>query len=170
MVGDEQAHDDARGAETALRAVQVDHRLLHRMERVAVGEILDGDEFDAVELAEQQNAGVDRLVAQPPARDHAQKGPDRHVADIVLAGGGLAVEGRGIPQGFVAQRPDDAPARQHQPRQIGQGIPAQFQGSQMQQHRIDLGIGKGGQRHAGLKTQRFGACVNPHHRSSGPRS
>ena len=26
-----------------------------------------GDEFDAVELAEQQNAGVDRFVAQPPA-------------------------------------------------------------------------------------------------------
>ena len=41
MIGGEQAHDDARGAETALRAVQVDHRLLHRVERVAVGQILD---------------------------------------------------------------------------------------------------------------------------------
>ena len=67
MIGGEQAHHDARRAEAALRAVQVDHRLLDRMERVALGEILDGDEFDAVELAKQQDAGVDRLVAQPPA-------------------------------------------------------------------------------------------------------
>ena len=41
MIGGEQAHDDTRRAETALRAVQVDHGLLHRVERVAVGEILD---------------------------------------------------------------------------------------------------------------------------------
>ena len=67
MIGGEQAHDDARGAETALRAVQVDHRLLHRVQRVALGQILDRDEFDPVKLAEQQNAGVDRFVAQPPA-------------------------------------------------------------------------------------------------------
>ncbi len=67
MIGGKQAHDDARGTEAALRAVQIDHRLLHRVERVALGEILDGNEFDAIKLAEQQNAGVDRFVPQSPA-------------------------------------------------------------------------------------------------------
>ena len=46
----------------------VDHRLLHRMERAAVGEVLDGDQFGAVELAEEQDAGVDRLVARAGRR------------------------------------------------------------------------------------------------------
>ena len=72
MIGGEQAHDDARGAEAALRAVQLDHRLLHRVKRVTVGEILDRDEFDAIKLAEQQNAGVDRFVAQPAALETRQ--------------------------------------------------------------------------------------------------
>ena len=82
MIGGEQAHDDAGRAETALRGVMVDHRLLHRMERVAVGEILDRDEFRAVELAEQQNAGVERFVAQPPAPQPRQH--DRTGAAIAL--------------------------------------------------------------------------------------
>ena len=56
----EQAHHDAGRAEAALRAVQVDHRLLHGMQRLALGEILDGEQFRAVDLAEQQDAGVDR--------------------------------------------------------------------------------------------------------------
>ena len=60
----EQAHDDAGRAEAALRAVIVDHRLLHRMQALALGEVLDGQHFGAVDLAEQQDAGVDRLVAQ----------------------------------------------------------------------------------------------------------
>ena len=64
MVGREQAHHDARRAEAALRAVMIDHRLLDRVQRLAVGEILDRDEFRAVELAEEQDAGVDRLVGQ----------------------------------------------------------------------------------------------------------
>ena len=55
----------------------IDHRLLHRMQRVAVGKILDGDELRAVELAEQQNAGVDRLIGQlaaAQAREHDRAG------------------------------------------------------------------------------------------------
>ena len=39
------AHEDAGGAEAALRAVMVDERLLYRMQRVAVFEALDGDDF-----------------------------------------------------------------------------------------------------------------------------
>ena len=41
MIEREQAHHDARRAETALRAVVVDHRLLHRVQAAALGEILD---------------------------------------------------------------------------------------------------------------------------------
>ena len=42
----------------------VDHGLLHRVQRVAGREILDRDELHAVELAEQQDAGVDRLMSK----------------------------------------------------------------------------------------------------------
>ena len=65
LVEREQAHHDAGRAEAALRAVMLDHRRLHRMERAVVGEVLDGDDLGAVDLAEQEDAGVDRLVAEP---------------------------------------------------------------------------------------------------------
>ena len=56
--------------------MQIDHRLLNRMEDAADGEILDRDQFGAVELAEKQDAGVDGLVAeaapaQPGEHDRA---------------------------------------------------------------------------------------------------
>ena len=73
MVGGEQAHHDARRAEAALRGVSVDHRLLQRMQLAARGEILDRDQFRAVKLAQEQNAGVKRLVgetAAPEPRQH----------------------------------------------------------------------------------------------------
>ncbi len=63
----EQAHDDPRRAEAALRAVKVDHRLLKRVQRVAVGEVLDRQHFRAVDLPEQQDAGVDGLVSERAA-------------------------------------------------------------------------------------------------------
>ena len=64
VIGGEQAHHDPGRAEAALRAVMVDHRLLHRMECVADREILDRDEFGPVKLAEQQDAGVHRLISK----------------------------------------------------------------------------------------------------------
>ena len=54
-----------------------DHRFLHRMQRAVVGEILDGDQLGAVELAEQRDAGIDRLVDQAAvalAHDHHSAG------------------------------------------------------------------------------------------------
>ena len=60
----EQAHHDARRAKAALRAMQTRHRLLHRMQHAVFGEILDRDQFGAVELAEQRDARIDRLVSQ----------------------------------------------------------------------------------------------------------
>ena len=56
----EQAHGNARRAEAALRAVVDDKRLLYRMQRLALREILNGDQLRAVDLAQQQDAGIDR--------------------------------------------------------------------------------------------------------------
>ena len=83
LIEREQAHHDAGRAEAALRAVQVDHRLLDGMKDPPVGEILDRQHFGAVDLAEQQHAGVDRLMgdrAVAVARQH-----DRAGAAIALA-------------------------------------------------------------------------------------
>ena len=67
MVGGEQAHHDPRRAEPALRGVVIDHRLLDRMKLAAEGKIFDRDELRAIELAQKQNAGIERLVAKSAA-------------------------------------------------------------------------------------------------------
>ncbi len=64
MVEREQAHHDAGRAEAALRSMEVDHRLLDGMQTRALGEVLDRQHLGAVDLAEQQDAGVDRLVGR----------------------------------------------------------------------------------------------------------
>ena len=89
----EQRHDESRGAEPALRAVMVDHRLLHRMQRaVRLAEILDRNELFSVQRRDEQDAGVDRTVAQPVPVQLAQH--DRARAAIAfratLLGAGLA--------------------------------------------------------------------------------
>ena len=58
----EQAHHDARSAEAALRAVLARHRGLNRMQFAVLGEVFDRNEFGAVQLAEQRDARIDRLV------------------------------------------------------------------------------------------------------------
>jgi hypothetical protein len=65
MVGGEQTHHDTGRAKAALRGVSVDHCLLQRMQFGAGSEILDRDELGAVELAQEQNAGVERLIGEP---------------------------------------------------------------------------------------------------------
>ena len=60
----EQAHHDAGRAEAALRAVLARHRLLDRMQYAAFGKIFDRDQFAAFQLAEQRDAGIDRLIDQ----------------------------------------------------------------------------------------------------------
>ena len=66
MIGGEQTHDDPGRAETALRGVVIDHRPLQRMEFASRGKVLDRDEFRPVELAQEQYAGVHRLVGDRP--------------------------------------------------------------------------------------------------------
>src|SRR5205085_1648054 len=59
-----QRHHEARGAEAALRAVAVDHRLLHRVQAVAALQVLDGEERLAVERRQEADARVHRLQPQ----------------------------------------------------------------------------------------------------------
>ena len=55
-------HDEARRAEAALRAVTIDHRLLHRMQRAVLGrQMLDGDDMGGIQRADETDAGIDRL-------------------------------------------------------------------------------------------------------------
>ncbi len=96
LVKREQRHDEARRAEAALRAVVLDHRELHGMQRaVLLGEVLDRHHLAAVHLSEQHDAGVDRLVHQLAVAHTAER--DRAGAAIALAtallgaGGALAL-------------------------------------------------------------------------------
>jgi hypothetical protein len=62
-----QTHDDARRAKPALRTVVARHGFLHGMQHAIVGEILDSQQFATVQLPEQRDAGVERLVNQSAA-------------------------------------------------------------------------------------------------------
>ena len=42
------------------------HRFLHRVQRVAVSQIFDGDQFSTIERRKQRNAGIDWLMHQLP--------------------------------------------------------------------------------------------------------
>ena len=68
----------------------IDHRLLDRMQR-AVREILDRDDLAAVDLAQQQDAGIERLVAHH-AVDHAAN-DHRAGAAIALGAAFLGANG-----------------------------------------------------------------------------
>ena len=93
-------HHEARRAEAALAAVQLDHRRLDRVQRPAAGDVLDGDDVAEVDRGEQPDAGVDRLVDQPagayagrPARCRRRSRP-RRSPPWCRAAGGPAAGGR----------------------------------------------------------------------------
>jgi len=66
--GAEQAHDETRRAVAALRARMVDQRLLHRVQRRAVGERLDGRDLAPRQQPDGQQAAVDGAVVRAPLR------------------------------------------------------------------------------------------------------
>ena len=58
-------HDKARRTETALRAVEIDHRPLHGVQLVGLaGQMLDGDDVAGVERAHEADAGIHALIDQ----------------------------------------------------------------------------------------------------------
>ena len=83
MIQGEQAHHDAGRAEAALRAVTGDHRLLHGMETFGARKILDRDHLGAVELTEEEDAGVHRFIGEPVS----SQPPEHHGAGAAIAFG-----------------------------------------------------------------------------------
>jgi len=61
----EEGHDDAGCTESALTAVEVDHRLLDRMKPAIRGaEVLNRDKLPPVEHGKEEQAGVDGVVPE----------------------------------------------------------------------------------------------------------
>ena len=61
----DRGHDHAGGAEAALQAVMLAERLLHRMQRRAVGgETLDGLDLVSIRHHRQRGAGFHRLAVE----------------------------------------------------------------------------------------------------------
>ena len=110
----EQAHHDAGRAEAALRAVQARHRFLHGMQRAVLGEILDRDQLCAVDLAEQRDAGIDRLMHQAAvalARHHHGAGAAIALRAAFLGAGRTLLKAQPIKQRGARRKLLDAHAR-----------------------------------------------------------
>jgi hypothetical protein len=60
----EEAHHDPGRAEAALGAVMGHYRGLHRMEAVLARKVLDRDQLGPVELSQEIDAGIHRLVGK----------------------------------------------------------------------------------------------------------
>jgi len=81
LVEPEQAHHEAGRTEAALRAVALDHRLLHRMQRVGHGEALHRVDGLAVHGRQEAETGVDAV----PCEAIAPRFGDRHHARAAVA-------------------------------------------------------------------------------------
>jgi hypothetical protein len=76
-------HHDSRRAESTLGSVAVQQRLLHRVQFAAlVGQSLDRVHGGAIQLGQQQQAGVDRVINGPPVFHPAHN--DRASAAVAL--------------------------------------------------------------------------------------
>ena len=128
-------HDEARRAEAALRAMGIDHRLLHRVQlAVVAAQMLDGRDAAALEHRQQENAGVDGAVAHLAAAQLA----DHHGAGAAIAfrapflgarqplGLAQIVEegrgGRNVPQRLQPSIENERNAVAHDPRIHQRGI------------------------------------------------
>ena len=131
VIQGEEAHDDAGRAEAALRAVMRHHGGLDRMQCALGREILDGDEFGAVDLAEQQDAGIDRLVdgrrpsrTRPSATVQAPQSPSAQpslvpkcalVQSQIIEKGGARVKTRNLDEPSVPPKADRFSCHDHPP-------------------------------------------------------
>ena len=81
----------------------LDHRGLDGVQaRVFVGEVLDGDDLGAVRLAEQQDAGIDRLVDEAAVPHPSER--DRAGAAIALRAALLGADAALLQPQIVEQR------------------------------------------------------------------
>ena len=82
-------------------------------------------------LREVEAGLVEQHVAQPAAQDDAQRRPQQEVVDL---------DRREQLGRLLADAAHDLPA-DDEARDIGQRIPADGEGPELDQHRVDLGIG-----------------------------
>ena len=67
-------HDEARRAEAALRAVEIDHRLLHGMQLASLAaQMFHRHHMAAVERTEKADAGIDAFIDEPARRKLAHQ-------------------------------------------------------------------------------------------------
>ncbi len=103
VVEREHRHREARRAEAALRRVRVDQRLLHRMQRAVRGrKPVDRQHAGAIELRQQHQAGIDRLVVQAIAvrpADHDGAGAAVAFGAAFLGAGQAGVEPQPVERG-----------------------------------------------------------------------
>ncbi len=92
----EQAHDEAGGAEAALRTVAVDHRLLDAVQPALVLEVFDADQLLAVQRGDEGQARVEGAIAQAVAQQFA----DHHGTGATVTGG-AAFLGSGLATVFA---------------------------------------------------------------------
>ena len=70
-------------------------------------EILDGDQLGAVDLSEQENAGIDRLIDEPAimrARQHDRAGAAITLGATLLGAGRALLQPDPVEQGVVLRR------------------------------------------------------------------
>jgi hypothetical protein len=113
-----QRHHEAGRAEAALRSVQVHHRLLHRMQ-AAGREVVDTDDFAAVSLPGQQDAGIDGAVHQPiidQPSEHHRAGPAIAFGTSFLGAHGALGQSQIVQQGQrrggIVEANDATPAQE----------------------------------------------------------
>src|SRR5215207_7427405 len=74
MVEGEKAHDETRRAEAALRAMVSNHGLLDGVQiALALGKVIDRDDFLALDLAHELDAAVHGLITDPAFLQRAER-------------------------------------------------------------------------------------------------
>ena len=91
---------------------------------------------------------VEEDVADAAAEDDAEGAPDDEVVDV----GRLHRRARRSPEFLVADEALGVPPAEEDADDIGERVPAELEGPDGNQHRIDRGKGNGEQRHGALIT------------------
>jgi len=154
-----QAHHEARRAEAALRAVRIDQRLLHRVQRAAgAAQLIDRDELLAVERADEGDAAIDGAPAQA-----ARAGLTHHhgAGAAVALGAALlgALEPALLAQPLLSRRS----SRSHSSTVRVGGTASSATGSSLSQKRIGR-VGTAGTACMGASAEQTVVACGPHRR------
>src|SRR4029079_14512513 len=76
---------------------------------------------------------VKQGIAEAPTDEHAQRGPDDHIVDLVL----------GDRESFLTDLACNEEIGRGQTDQIHQSVPAELQGTEFEKNRVDVRVGNG---------------------------